>query len=256
MSSFENQNHIVVGSHTRNGRLIFKPESIGGLNGVRGLGKKNRALLANGNILEICNNLQDVITTMPLDLFYALTNKAAAVNRVDGIFCAQLPAHTLYVAVKELVSRVSHISNPKMIVNVPLSDKLVGKVALNISFRSWKAELPNEEAFAAYLFTNERFGTAVNVYYTQWEGAQASHEAFLAREERQVKCKNDEARQKARQAEQQKREAKDAADAKTYAAVGALVREKMRHAGSKYTAAEARYIYSTFGRCVPVALGK
>jgi hypothetical protein len=39
---------------------------------------------------------------------------------------------------------------------------------------------------------------------------------------------------------------------KEQAELGQTVREKMRHAGSKYTAKEARYIYNTSGKRVPV----
>lgn len=123
--------------------------------------------------------------------------------------------------------------------------------------RSWKAEFSNEEAFAAYLLTNERFGSAVNALYTKWEAGQQSQETFLGREAaRQVKAEQSRKVKAEREQECRKRDAKRAADVKAWAAAVESVREKMRHAGSKYTSLEARYVWNTFGNRVPVAPGK
>lgn len=143
-------------------------------------------------------------------------------------------------------------------VQTPLANQLVNKVALNMANRSWKAELPNEAAFAAYLLTNERFGSAFNALYTKWKATQQSHEAFLGREAaRQVKAEQSRKVKAEREQERRKRDAKGPPMLRHGLRLASQsVREKMRHAGSKYTSSEARYVWNTFDKRVLVAPGK
>lgn len=310
MSTFDNDNNVVISSRTRNGRAIIKSdsESVGGLNRFRSLGRKKRALLAKGDVLELINDSQAQVATMPLDLFYALSNKTDVVSQVDGAHRIELPAYTSEVAVKELVTRLSTFTNPSVDVSLmestgsivkdihlasvaeflgvtaytqrmftahwhhfgkdlvfptditelcnvktPLADKVVERAAYNVAKRYCNDTLPNDEAFKQYLTINTRFEDAVNVLLSKWkdaeDAAEESHKAYLVREERrQAKAKREQGRKQ--------RDAKKAAEAKAYAAAGESVREKMRHAGAKYTALEAKYMYNTFGKRVPVAAGK
>lgn len=81
---------------------------------------KKRAVLAKGTVLEIVNDLEALVTTMPLDLFLALSNKATIITKVEDVSRGQLAAYALDVAAKELVARVSKFTDPK--VNLILMD--------------------------------------------------------------------------------------------------------------------------------------
>jgi hypothetical protein len=145
-------------------------------------------------------------------------------------------------------------------IDTPLGNKLFASVTLDLATLYWHNNLPNDSAFEAYCEQNTRVGDAVAKLCRQWV---AADNAAAVREERRVwrakqkaefeaKAAEQQAVIKARAAEQQlKFEAKAAATAQ----LGHVVRGKMRVKGSTYTAAEARYIWATFGKRVPVQMG-
>jgi len=145
-------------------------------------------------------------------------------------------------------------------VHTPLSNKLFKIVSHDLAKLSWDGEHPNPTAFEKYLTGNPRFSAAVNELYAKWE---ASAEAFQAREERRRRRAEEQwdaeerARKQAMEDNEQraKERVKYEARKKEEAETGKIVREKMRHAGSKFTAKEAQYIWDTFSKRVPVTAG-
>jgi len=145
-------------------------------------------------------------------------------------------------------------------VNTPLGNKLFKIVSHDLAKLSWDGEHPNPTAFDKYLAGNPRFSAAVKELYAKWE---ASAEAFQAREERRRRRAEEqwaaEERSRKQAMEESEKAAKDRvkyeALKKEEAETGKIVREKMRHAGSKYTAKEALYIWNRFSKRVPVTAG-
>jgi hypothetical protein len=134
-------------------------------------------------------------------------------------------------------------------IDTSLGNKLFASVTRDLATLHWHGTLSNESAFEAYCKVNTRVGNTVSKLCTLWVVAD---NAAAVREERQVWRAKQQAEVEAKAAKQQlKFEAKAAANAQ----LGQVVRGKMRVQGSKYTGAEARYIWATFGKRVPVQMG-
>jgi hypothetical protein len=149
-------------------------------------------------------------------------------------------------------------------IHTSLGEKLLNVAAYDLAKLSWAGTLPNPDTFEKYLDENEAFGAMVREYYVQWE---ADAEAYAAGEERrrikaeQQRLADEHAQGVAAKfsAKEKEERAKERANfeaiKKEDAEIGKIVRENMQKSGSKYTAREARYIWSTFGKRVPVAAG-
>jgi hypothetical protein len=282
----------------------------------RALGRKKRAALATGPVIElVSHDGQEVVTQMSLRLFDALSEKKDLVKETKGVHRIWLLTDTLPVAVKTLIARVNKLTNPDVNVlpmestgnlhkdihiasaadqlglsaytqrmlnahwqrlkttiptkadvdvicniDTALGNKIFNIVSHDLAKLSWDGKIPNPTAFQEYLKTNHRFYTAVNEHFAKWE---SNAEAFAAREARRRRREEQQwqAEERARSVamkESQKRareRVKFEAIKKEQAELGQVVREKMRHAGSKYTAKEARFIYNSSGRRVPVTGG-
>jgi hypothetical protein len=138
----------------------------------------------------------------------------------------------------------SHTPSPSAItaisaVRTPIGNNLFATITHDLATLYWDNALPDPAAFDAYCEVNTRVRDAVDALCAKWE---SDERALAAREERRVRVAKQQAKQQAMFA------AKDKADAE----LGHVVRGKMRVGGSKFTAAEARYVWATFGKRVPV----
>lgn len=146
-------------------------------------------------------------------------------------------------------------------IDTPLGNKLFAMFARDFARLAFDSELPNPSAFQAYLATNPRFSAAIT---EQLAILRSNADAFAAREERRQQRERQAvlAKERAHKAaldqtkKRKKEQAKFDAQKKEEKEVGERVREKMRVKGSKYTAAEARYVWRVMGKRVPVGVGK
>jgi hypothetical protein len=262
---------------------------------LRALGRKKRGLLANGATVELrTHDGSQLVTQLPYALFTVVSEEVNLLEKFDDWYYICLPTYLIPAAIKDLVSRIVHFTNPSVDVvamestgilfndlniasaaeylgmtsytqrifnqhwkrlmetlpspadinaickvDTPLAEKLLNVIAYNMAKLSRAGKLPNTTAFDEELIENSRFGAAVNAIFYKWD---SNSEAFAAREERR----------KAQTQYRAKERVKYAAIKEEDAKLGQAVREKMRHAGSKYTAQEAGYIYRIFGKRVPI----
>jgi hypothetical protein len=134
-------------------------------------------------------------------------------------------------------------------VATPLGNNLFASVIYDLATLYWHRNLPDHAAFDAFCEHNTRVRDAVDALCAKW---QAADKSAALHEERRVARAKQQAKVAAKVAEQQRKFAAKAAEDK---ALGQVVREKMRVKGSKYTGAEARYVWATFGKRVPVQSG-
>ncbi|KAH7070677.1 hypothetical protein BKA63DRAFT_476132 [Paraphoma chrysanthemicola] len=293
------------------------PANVNLLSNFRNLGRFKRAEMAKGAILElISHDGQEVVTEVSLGLFNVLSEKPHLVQTIHHVYRISLPINALPVAVKELVSRLTTLTDPNVNVyamestgnlykdihiasvagqlglgaysqrmlnaqwqrlktsiptssdvdtiskfDTPLSNKLFAMITLELAKLSFHNELANPAAFEAYCAINPRFSTVITEHT---ETLQYNADAFATRElrrqqrEEQARLADERARKAAlKQSEERKKEkVKFEAQEKEQREMGERVREKMRAKRSKYTAAEARYVWRVMGRRVPVGAGK
>ncbi|KAH7082378.1 hypothetical protein FB567DRAFT_447357 [Paraphoma chrysanthemicola] len=293
------------------------PANVNLLSNLRNLGRFKRAEMAKGAMVElISHDGQEVVTELSLGLFNVLSEKPDLVRTVHRVHRISLQINALPVAVKELVARLTTLTDPDVNVyamqstgnfykdihiasvadqlglsvytqrmlnahwqrlktciptpsdvdtiskiDTPLGNKLFDMITLELAKLAYHNELPNPAAFEGYRTTNPRFSTAVTEHI---EALQYKAEAFAAREarrqlrEEQARAEDERARKAAlKQSEERKKEkVKFQAREKEEKEMGDRVREKMRAKGSKYTAAEARYVWKVMGKRVPVGAGK
>jgi hypothetical protein len=264
-----------------------KPVHVSALSAFIACGRKARGLLAHGAAVDIfTHDGSETVASLPLALFTALSSSPNIVSQVSGTPRITLPTYILPVSIKDLISRITPFSDPSFnispmsstgdlfkdlhiasaahflgltlytqpmfnthfralksrtpspsaitaisAVRTPVGNNLFATITHDLATLYWDNALPDLAAFDAYCEVNTRVRDAVDALCAKWES-----------DERRVRVVKEQAKQQAMFA------AKDKADAE----LGQVVREKMRVGGSKFTAAEARYVWATFGRRVPV----
>jgi hypothetical protein len=264
-----------------------KPVHVSALSAFIACGRKARGLLAHGAAVDIfTHDGSETVASLPLALFTALSSSPNIVSQVSGTPRITLPTYILPVSIKDLISRITPFSDPSFnispmsstgnlfkdlhiasaahflgltlytqpmfnthfralksrtpspsaisaisAVRTPVGNNLFATITHDLATLYWDNALPDPAAFDAYCEVNTRVRDAVDALCAKWES-----------DERRVHVVKQQAKQQAMFA------AKDKADAE----LGHVVREKMRVGGSKFTAAEARYVWATFGKRVPV----
>jgi hypothetical protein len=264
-----------------------KPVHVSALSAFIACGRKARGLLAHGAAVDIfTHDGSETVASLPLALFTALSSSPNIVSQVSGTPRITLPTYILPVSIKDLISRITPFSDPSFnispmsstgnlfkdlhiasaahflgltlytqpmfnthfralksrtpspsaisaisAVRTPVGNNLFATITHDLATLYWDNALPDPAAFDAYCEVNTRVRDAVDALCAKWES-----------DERRVRVVKQQAKQQAMFA------AKDKADAE----LGHVVREKMRVGSSKFTAAEARYVWATFGKRVPV----
>jgi hypothetical protein len=264
-----------------------KPVHVSALSAFIARGRKARGLLAHGAAVDILtHDGSKTVASLPLALFTALSSSPNIVSQVSGTPRITLPTYILPVSIKDLISRITPFSDPSFnispmsstgnlfkdlhiasaahflgltlytqpmfnthfralksrtpspsaitaisAVRTPVGNNLFATITHDLATLYWDNALPDPAAFDAYCEVNTRVRDAVDALCAKWES-----------DERRVRVVKQQAKQQAMFA------AKDKADAE----LGHVVREKMRVGGSKFTAAEARYVWATFGKRVLV----